>query len=287
MSFKFYSQKFLLLFLLFVSLSCATIKEFASMQKPTARISDFKVTNFSLQDIELTFDMEVDNPNPVTVALSQYDYDLQLNSQSLVKGSQPTNSSVEASAKSVVQIPVSFGFKDLYNLASSLKDKDETDFNFAANAEIDVPILGKITIPVNKTGTLPVVKFPSINVGSVKVSKLSFTKIDLEVQVDIDNPNSFDLNFDNLNYNFALNGIKAISGKSENTINVLKKSGSKLTLPISLNLFELGSEVRKALVDGKPFEYSITGNADVGSSLPIFKTSAFDFDKSGVVDILK
>ncbi|MFA5669257.1 MAG: LEA type 2 family protein [Balneolaceae bacterium] len=277
----------LLIFLVAISFSCATLQDMAKTQKPTVSIVDFNLTNFSLQDVELTFDMEVDNPNPFAVTLANYDYDLQFNSLSFIKGEQTTNSSVKANSKSIVQIPVSFGFQELYELFGSLKDKDDTEFTFAANAGVEAPILGLISIPFSKTGTLPVVKLPSIKVGGLKLANLSFTKAEFEIELDIENPNGFNLNFNELSYDLAFNGLPAITGKSSSGIEVAKKSTSSIKLPLSVSLFQLGASAKKAIIDGEAFSYSLTGKTDVGSSLPFFKTSTFNFDRDGVVPILK
>lgn len=276
-----------LFLLVTTSFSCASLQDLARTQKPTVSIVDFNLTNFSLQDVELTFDMEIDNPNPFAITLANYDYDLQFNSLSFIRGEQTANSSVQANSKSIIQIPVSFSFQELLELFGALKEKDETDFTFAANAGIEAPILGLISIPFSKTGTLPIVKLPSIKVGGLKLANISLTKADFEIELDIENQNSFNLIFNELNYNLAFNGLPALTGKSNNSIEVAKKSTSSIILPLSVNLFQIGESAKKAIFDGETFNYSLTGNAAVGSSFPFFKTSTFNFDRNGVVPILK
>lgn len=277
----------LLILIVATTFSCASLQNMAKTQKPTVSVVDFNLTNFNLQGVELTFDVEVDNPNPYAVTLANYDYDLQFNTFSFIKGKQATNSSIQANSKSVIQILVSFGFQELYELFSSVKDKDETDFTFAANAGIETPVLGLISIPFSKKGTLPIVKLPGIKIGGLKLANISLTKADFEVELDIENPNGFNLNFNELSYDLAFNGLPALTGKSNNSIEVAKKSTSSIVLPLSVNLFQLGASAKKAIVDGKSFSYSLTGKTAVGSSLPFFKTSTFNFDKDGVVLILK
>ncbi len=267
--------------------SCAALQDLAKTQKPKLSIVDFNLTNLSLQDIELTFGVEIDNPNPFAVDLNSYDYDLKFNSLSFIKGDQTQNSSIGANSKSIIHIPVSFNFNDLFNLVSDIKDKDETNFSFEATAGIQAPLLGLINIPFSKQGTLPVIKMPKINLGSLKLANLSLTKADFEVELGIENPNSFGLNLNNFNYNLELNGLTAIGGKLAQEVDISDKSSSKVVLPFSVNLLQLGAAAKKAIVDGESFEYSLNGNANVGSSLPLFKPSNFSFDRDGLISLLK
>lgn len=269
------------------SFSCAVLEDLTKTQKPKLSVVDFKLTDISLQDVELTFDVEIDNPNPFSVNLASYDYDLKFNALSFVKGDQPNNTSVNANSKSIIHIPISFNYTDLFGLISGLKDKDETDFSFEATAGIEAPLLGLVKIPFSKQGTLPVVKAPKINIGSLKLANLSLTKADFEVELGIQNPNKFGLNLNDINYELAFNGLPAISGKTSERIDINDKSSSNLVLPFSVNLLQLGTAAKKAIVDGESFEYSLNGNAKVGSSLPFFKPSNFSFDRDGSISILK
>lgn len=267
--------------------SCAELQNLANVQKPSISVDDFRITGLSLQDIELTFDLEVDNPNPVSLSLSSYNYDLQIEENSFVKGAQSLNSTIQASGKNIVSIPVSFTFKELYNTFGSIKDKDNTDYQFLANIGVNVPVLGLIEIPIEKKGTLPVVKAPSISVSSLSVKNLSLTKADVELALNVDNPNAFGLILNKLDYQVDVNGFSPISGTSNERIEIGEKEKGTIKIPASFNLVDLGLGAYQALRGNQPFDYSIKGGADVGATLPFFSTSSFNFDKSGVLDLIK
>lgn len=277
--------------LLFLSLlcifftSCSTLQELASVQKPGISISDVNISGLSLQNIELLFDVEVDNPNPLSIDLDSYEYDFLIGQNSFVKGSQTVDTEILASSKSIVQVPISFTFQELYDIFGSLKDQDETTYTLDTKVGVNVPVLGLMELPVKKEGTLPVVKPPSISLGKLSVKDLSFTKADLELELKIDNPNAFGLIMNTLDYAVDINGFSAITGSSNKRIEIGNKESGNVKIPVSFNLLQLGVGAYQVLKSGNPLNYNLSGNANVGATYPLFQNSPFDFAKSGVVNL--
>lgn len=274
-------------FLLIISsFSCSALRDLGTLQKPTLSVSDTRITDLSLKDIELTFDVQVDNPNPVSVTLNNYTYDFILNEQSFVSGNATSGISIDEAGTSSIQVPVQFTYKELLETFKNLKNEDETEYTFLVTAGVDVPVLGTVEVPIEKKGILPVVKLPKIEVSGLKLSKLSLTKVDLELNLSVENSNNFDIALSDLNYNLDLNGASPFSGSIKKQVNLERKASSNLSIPLSFNILELGSAVRNVIVNGEQIEYGFTGSSSVGSSLPYFKNSNFSFDKKGIVDIL-
>ncbi|SMO82260.1 LEA14-like dessication related protein [Gracilimonas mengyeensis] len=277
---------YLLLLLLLTFTACSTINSLSnSVSKPELSVSDASVTHLSLQDIELTFDIAINNPNPVAVNLADYNYDFQLNGQSFITGDQIEKTEIQASSSSTIQVPVRFGYRELYDLFTSLRDKDETSYDFLFEAGINAPVIGRLNVPIEKSGTLPVIKLPKLSIKNVALENLSLTKADVEVNLIIDNPNAFDLSFSNFNYNLSLNDTSPISGTMDQAIHINQKSESEVTVPISLSLLEMGAALQSVLRGGDDIEYSLEGSSTVDASLPLFSPSTFNFDRSGLVNI--
>jgi LEA14-like dessication related protein len=265
--------------------SCSALKDLASVQKPTLSVTDVNVSGLSLQDIELTFDIEVENPNPVSIDLNSYEYDFMIENNSFVKGNQPLATTINSTSKSVVQIPVNFTFKELFQTFDSISDKDETGFQLNANIAVDLPILGLTEIPVNRSGTFPVVKVPTISASKLSVKDLSFTKAELELELNINNPNAFSIDLNDLDYEIDINGLRSISGSTGKSIEISEKGSSTLKIPVTFNLIELGRSAYQLLSSDKELEYSLTGNTNIDTSLPFFKPSNYNFDRSGSLNL--
>ena len=285
-------MKFNSLFLLFpiifvIGISCSALQDLASIKKPTLSISDVQVSEMSLQDLELTFDVDVDNPNAVAINLASYNFDFLINQNSFVKGNQPLSTEISPSGKSTIQIPVRFTFKELYQTFDSMRDKDETGYNLEAMIGVKLPVLGLTEIPVNKSGTFPVVKTPSISASKLTVKNLSFTKADLELQIDVSNPNAFGVILNTLDYKVDINGLESISGITSESVEIAEKGISTVKIPVSFNLIDLGRTAYQLLSSDKELDYSISGTANIDATLPFFNASSYDFNKSGSLNLFK
>lgn len=280
--------KFILLplLLLFFGLnSCATLQEFASIKKPDLSISSVDITDISLSDLELTFDVDVDNPNQVAVNLASYDYDFLIDGSSFVKGKQPLTSQIKSGGTSIVQIPVRFTFSELYQTFNSIRDKDETPFNLKAVVGVDLPVLGLTEIPIEKSGMFPVVKPPKISASKLSVKNLSFTKADLELELNVENPNMFGVSLNDLDYKVDINGLSTISGTTSSEINIAEKGQNTVKIPVSFNLLQLGRSAYNLLKSDEPLNYSLSGSSKIGATLPFFDVSSYNFDRSGTLNI--
>lgn len=267
--------------------SCAQLNELTNISKPSASVVDMNITGLTLQDIELTADIEIDNPNSVGVDMTSYTYSLDINEKNFVAGNAQRGLKIDAKNSSMVQVPVTLTFLELLQTFQSMRDQDESDYKFAASFGFDLPVLGTVEVPVQYSGKIPVVKQPSISLAKFSVESLSITGADLLVELNVQNPNAFQLLVDDLNFDLEVNGLKSFSGKVNETINIGSHSAQTVKLPFNISFLNAGMAAYRLLNSDEDLDYKLTGSTLIGSDLPYFKKSNFNFDKSGSVDILK
>ncbi len=274
----------LALYVLFIT-SCSALKDLASVQKPKLSVTDAKISDASLTDLELTFDVEVDNPNAVSINLASYNYDFLISDRTFVNGNQSLGTTILSNNKSIVQIPVRFTYEDLFKTFSDIRDKDETNYELKSVIGVDLPVLGFTEIPLEKLGTFPVIKNSTISASRFSVKIISFTNADLELVLNIENPNAFGISLKDTDYSISINGLKSISGKSLNPIVIKEKNSGTIMVPVSLNFIQLGRSAYNLITSDQPMEYTLSGSTEIESPLPFFKTSSYNFDRSGNVNI--
>ncbi|MBO6621714.1 MAG: LEA type 2 family protein [Balneola sp.] len=279
--------KYLLLTTLYATFfaSCSALKDLTSIQKPDLSVNDVRISDASLSDLELTFDIEVDNPNSIAINLTSYNYDFLISDRSFVSGDQSLSTEILSTNKSIVQIPVRFTYEELFKTFSDIRDQDETEYELNSVIGVNLPVLGFTEIPLKKSGVIPVIKPPKVSVSRLSVKNLSFTKADLELILNIDNPNAFGISLRETDYTISINGLESISGKSLNPIEIKEKNSGTISVPVSLNFIQLGRSAYNLIKEDQPLEYILSGSTDVESTLPFFKTSSYNFDRSGTVNI--
>lgn len=128
----------------------------ARMAEPTVDITDVKLLNASLTGADVMLRFQVDNPNDVNLVLDGIGYRLRLNGQPLLSGQDDRRLEIAASGRTPVDLPVSINFQDLYRVIGTLRGDRYPEYALDADLRFAVPVLGDVTVPVNRTGKVPV-----------------------------------------------------------------------------------------------------------------------------------
>ena len=266
---------------------CSTITELAGIKDPEIKLKNVSLLDLSFDKTDLLLEIDVVNPNKFSLDLDGYNYDFIINKTSFVKGKQQEIQSIKANGNSRFQVPIELKFKNLYNTFQSLSKKDSVDYDVLLGFDFDLPVVGKTTFSVNDSGSLPLPKIPTIKFKSFKLDKLSLTKANLILDIDIENPNSFDLILNNFIYNLNIDGKSWAKSASNEKINIPEKGKTVLSIPVSLNFLTMGKSVYQSLTSSEPLEYNLTGKMDLITSLPIMKELVLPIEKKGKINILR
>lgn len=278
-------NKLLLLLFTMTLISCAELAKHADTIKPTAKLTGTRLANINFEQVDLVFDLAVENKNPVSLNLAGLDYELKIENQSLVSGTTAQAIKLKASSTSPVQLPITLKFNDLKNLPGELWKKDKIAYQLISQFNVDLPVIGNYAIPVTNKGELPVPKIPDIKIKDVKVKNLSFTSADLIAQVEVSNPNDFDLGLSNLNYQLTVNQQNWGQGKINQNSSIPKKGKGLVEIPVKLNILSAGKSAYNALVNKAPMEYQLTGNVTLDTGLDLLKKQNIPLDIKGMTSI--
>jgi len=274
-------QRSLLLLLMLILSSCAELTQYTETIKPTARLTGMHLADINFEQADLVFDLAVENKNPVALDLAGMDYDLKIANQSLVSGVTARALKIKANGTSPVQLPITLKFADLKKLPGELWNKDTFTYQLDTKFNLNLPVIGNYTIPVSKQGELPVPKIPEIKVKNVNVKKLSFTSADLVTQVEITNPNAFNLVMSDFDY--QLNIDQQTWGKGNLTEkNIIPEKGKAvINIPVKLDLLSAGQSAYKVLLNKSPIEYQLIGNLTLDTSIELLRNYKMPLDVKG------
>lgn len=268
--------------ILFTLSSCSTLQDISNnVQKPSVSVQDVRVTNFNFQEIELTYDIKMNNPNAVSVQMLGYNYRLDTNGNTLVSGQQNKKLTINGSGQSSFSIPTTVRFDDLYGAIQAYRSKDETAYQFSSNLIFDLPVLGKTELPIEKNGTIPVLRMPDIRLLDWSVESLSFSGTDVSVQLAFDNPNTFGIDINQLDYELMINGNKWADGTALQNSSISDDGRTVLEIPLSLSFKDIGMSAYRILRGSEPFDYRIRGTFDVTLLHEMLGQTTFDFDREG------
>ena len=278
-------NKLLLLLFTMTLIGCAELAKYSETIKPTAKLTGTRLANINFEQVDLIFDLAVENKNPVSLNLAGLDYDLKIENQSLVSGTTAQAIKLKANSTSPVQLPITLKFDDLKKLPGELWNKDKIAYQLISQFNVDLPVIGNYAIPVTKKGELPVPKIPDIKIKDVKVKNISFTSADLVAIIEVNNPNDFDIGVSDFNYQLNVNQQNWGQGKINKSSNIPKKGKGIIEVPIKLNLLSAGKSAYNALINKAPVEYQLTGNATLDTGLELLKGYNLPVDIKGTTSL--
>lgn len=268
--------------------SCASVQEMVrgAGLMPTVEMEGVGLDRFSFDSVDMRFDLAIDNPNAVGIELARLDWGLAFDGKPFVGGKKRSPTRIDARGTSTLPIPVSVSFAELYETVSSLSGADELPYRFHGSLGFDVPVLGRVDVPISHSAALPALRTPSVRVGALELSSLSLTGAELDLRLDIDNPNSFGLALNALRYDLSLAGARVASGETREEASFAGGDKGSLRIPVAIDFLSAGRTLFAAL-GGRSIDCRIGGTLDLGTTLPEIAALSFPFGTDGEVPIVR
>jgi LEA14-like dessication related protein len=124
---------------------------------------------------------------------------------------------------------------------------------------------------------------PAFSLKEVAITRLSLTEIHFRFGIEVQNPNSFDLDLRALEYTVYFNDREVGRGRLDKEVRVAKTSATLVQVPLQTDFKSLGDPLGLVLA-GQDLKYKIEGAAIVKASLG---TATIPFSKSGSIKIKK
>lgn len=275
-------RKYLLLFgLFFFVSSCAALRDFADVRAPSVDFSNMSIQSISFDGVTLLFDFDVTNPNQFGVTADEYSYEFFINENSFLSGTQRENLRISRESTSLVQVPVSLNFSEVFNTFSSLVRRDSLSYELSTIVQFDVPGLGLRQVPISAAGELPVPRMPRIEFGGLNVRNMSLSGAELDIGFRVTNPNSFGLSMRNAAYVLNVNGREWLNTRLGDTVRLDASESDMIIIPIRLNASQMGSVLIDMMRGTTEFDYNLSGSAEISADIEGFEDGTsvpFDLD---------
>ncbi len=216
---------------------------------PKVKVVDVALTDVSTSGLELGVNVEIDNPNPIKVSFSGMEYDLVVDNLPMAKGRKDSLIEIKASDKTNVTIPVELNYNQMAAVYNSSIVKDRVPYTLSGKVFLNTPV-GSVPLPYQASGTMPVVKPPTLRGVKNRTNSLSTEGLDMTMTLVLDNPNGYPLVLQNLEYQLNLNGQEFSSTHSQ-TQTLPAKGRGEVNLPVKLNFSSLGQWAVSLVTSGQ------------------------------------
>jgi LEA14-like dessication related protein len=182
----------------------------------------------------------------------------------LVSGTIPDAGTIPAHGSETVKIPVSLIYDDIKGTYKEIKPGSIIPYKVKVVLHIDIPVIGRISIPLEKTGEIPVPYKPDVDVGKIKFEQFSFEESTAILHLNLDNKNDFDLGLNGMDYELWLSNVSIASAELKESANIKKQEITTLNLPITFRPKDFGSAMWD-MIRGRGTGYTIKGHIDVNT----------------------
>lgn len=253
--------------LLAVSLAagCKSLQDIAGMaQKPTAQVVGSSIRGLSLQNAVLLFDIEVANPYGAALPLADLSYALNSNGTKILEGSIQPSGSIPAHGKQVLQLPVTVGFAQVMAAFKGVKAGSVLPYTADFRISVDAPVVGKIEVPLSKSGELPIPAVPQVEISKFEIGKLGLDQTTGTVKLQVRNTNQFPLMLKKIGMSFALGGQEVGSSRLSDAASLQAGETATLSVPLSFSPRTAGASLFN-LLRGKQIAYQVSGSIEAGT----------------------
>jgi len=267
--------------------SCSSmggLKSYTDTVKPTAKIAGTQIKKLAMDQVDLDVELEIDNPNPIAIDMSGFTYEVFVNDKLFTKGEQTQKNTIAAASVSKTSFPVTLVYSELKKVFKDVKNLNEINYKIKTQVNVDLPVVGTIPVNAADTGKLPIPKIPKISVSNIKLGKMDFKTADVMLTLDVENPNIFDIDITSLIYDINVAGITWVKSSLKKPVELKNAAHSKVDIPITINIWDVGGSVLESLTKQKPLSYNVTGNMAVNTDLPLFQDIKLPFDYSASVN---
>ena len=277
-----------IIFTVFNFTTCASLASL--FQEPKVSLNSVELAEINFTGIKLLCKVNVNNPNPIGIPVPDIDWELFVNANSFVSGQIKAGQSIQSRRTTVVEVPVSFDYREIFQTFVSLKDNKQAGYKIALDVKFSLPVLGDKVWNFDYEGVFPVLQMPKFSAPSFKIDHLDFTKAELLFTVNVENPNPFDIPSPKMAYDYFVNNNSFIKSSVELTAPIAAAAVTAVPIRLTVNYTDLYKTFQSLLNTGEvPGLLSLNTNfnipafsneprrVDIPGSLPLLKMPSLSF----------
>lgn len=265
----------------FLLTGCAGFKK-PKIEKPEIKVVAKRLVGLSLDVANLEVDVEIYNPNKISLNLGQLSYQLAVEGQPLLAGKQDQATKLKAGKSQKVTLPFSIEFINLAQQVKNLPKLNEVNYQVTGGVAYKLPLLGTQERNFTTSGSLPIPRLPKIEFGGITKQHLGLTGMGVLVAIKIFNPNSFDINLNQVRYAINLANNQLTTGGQIQQLSLPAGQTSQLNLPLEVKFnAKQGLGLVNQLTKGTGLDYQLELSSLLGSDLKLLKDLPFKTGREG------
>ncbi|MEH6452121.1 MAG: LEA type 2 family protein [Psychromonas sp.] len=236
--------------MLLIISACSSLKDQLSnyVKEPDVTYKSIAMGEVSMDLIQLKPTFTIDNKNDFSIPIDTMDYTLSLNEKTMLTGENVEVGTLPANDTKDVTLSIDLTKETLSSLQQLLFKEKKIDYQVKGS----VKAMG-LSIPFEKSDTIYV---PEVTINDFKVVNASMDKLEILLDVDIDNQNDFSIPLETMSYSVSTGGNALFSGDIKNK--EIAKGKNNIVLPLTIKPNDLYSNAFAMLTNPQlPLHFEI------------------------------
>ena len=240
---------------------------FPVLQIPKFTAPSFKIDAIDFTKVQVSFSVNVENENEFDLPAPQIISDFLVNRNPYLQGISVSAAPLAADAVTPLVVGLTVEYADLFRVFANLLNAGEVPSVLNLNGDFGIPAFAGELISQQISGTLPILRAPSVSFRGISLRNLSLTSIDFELSWEVENNNSFAMSVKDLSYNFSVNNVQWSSGRAP-VSQVNANSRTVIPVQFTINSLSMIREITEIVTRGTNINYVCNGNINLGAAFP-------------------
>ena len=244
--------------------ACGMMTGCGALDTPSATVVGVNIDDFGLQSLTLKFDIKVTNPNSVRLPLLNMDYALASDGQSFLSGEAKLQGFVPAGGDRVVPLYAKVTYLEVLGVLKKFKLGAVIPYQSEMGLSVDAPIMGKLRLPLKKSGRIPIPAIPSVEMTEIKWDKVTLSHAGGKIRLKLTNRCAFPVKLKDIGFNLVLAETNIGRCGTTDEVDCAPNSPQMVDIGIGISPSDLGLAAFRML-RGKGAGYKINGAMKMGT----------------------
>jgi LEA14-like dessication related protein len=214
-------------------IACKTVNP--SFQEPVISFHSVTAADGNINNIQLLCKIQVKNTNSFEIPFPQTGWELFIKDISYKAGTAISDGKIKAKSAVFMEVPIKVEYTDFFKTYKSLIGSKQASYKIALAVKYSYPDWGEKVWNFDNSGELPLLQLPLISVPAMVMDNAEYSKTEILVTVNVENPNVFEIPSPKFSYDYQISKKSFIWGIAENEAPLAPNSVTPIQFRLIVN----------------------------------------------------
>ena len=217
--------------------ACKTLN--SSFQEPVVSLYSVETADININNAQFLCKIQVKNPNAYEIPFPQTGWELFIKEKSYKDGTVTVDGKIKARSAVFIEVPVKIEYLDFFKTFKPLIGSKQASYKLTMAVKYSSPDFGEKVWNFDNSGELPLPQLPLLSAPAIVIESVDFSKVEILVSINVENPNVFEIPSPKFSYDYILNKKSFIWGIIEDETPLAPTSVTPVKFRMVVNYADL------------------------------------------------